>query len=66
MAKCDVCGKGTNTIRKHAYRGTYVTKRSLKTQKPNIKNIKVIMNGATKTISVCTRCMRSKKIVRAI
>jgi large subunit ribosomal protein L28 len=64
VAMCDVCGKGNNTARKYSYRGSYVTKRFLRTQKPNVRKMKIIEDGVTKTISVCSRCVPSKKVTR--
>ena len=61
MAKqCDVCGKATVTGRKvsHAHN---VTSR---TWEPNLRSMKALIDGATKRIRVCTRCVRSGKVVR--
>ncbi|MDR0404240.1 MAG: 50S ribosomal protein L28 [Oscillospiraceae bacterium] len=67
MAKCDVCGKRNNTARKHRYRGTYITKRTLRVQKPNVRKLRILeSNGAIKRMFVCARCVRSNKIARAI
>ena len=62
MAKCEICGKGTvfGIQISHSHR------RSNRTWKPNIRKGKAIVNGQTKKITVCTKCMRSDKVVRAI
>ena len=62
MAKCEICGKGTvfGIQISHSHR------RSNRTWKPNIRKVKAIVNGQTKKITVCTKCMRSDKVVRAI
>ena len=62
MARCEVCGKGTvfGIQVSHSHR------RSNRTWKPNIRKVKAIVNGQTKKINVCTNCMRSDKVVRAI
>ena len=62
MAKCEVCGKGTvfGIQVSHSHR------RSNRTWKPNIRKVKAKVNGQTKKINVCTKCMRSDKVVRAI
>ena len=62
MAKCEICGKGTvfGIQVSHSHR------RSNRTWKPNIRKVKAIVNGQTKKISVCTKCMRSDKVIRAI
>ena len=62
MAKCSVCGKGVvfgNNV-SHSKRKTN------RTWKPNIRRVKAIVNGSPKTVYVCSRCLRSNKITRAI
>jgi len=62
MAKCDVCGKGVvfgNQV-SHSHR------RSNRPYKPNIKRVKAVVNGTPKHIYVCTRCLRSGKVQRAV
>jgi large subunit ribosomal protein L28 len=61
MAKqFDICGKATVTGRKvsHAHN---VTSR---TWEPNLRSMKALIDGATRRIRVCTRCLRSGKVVR--
>ena len=62
MAKrCDICGKGPVFGRNvsHAHN---VTRRRFK---PNIQPVRAIINGGVKRIRVCTRCLRSNKVVKA-
>lgn len=59
---CVVCGKGRisgNTV-SHSNRHTK------RTWGANIQKVKAIVNGSPKRISVCTRCLRSNKVERAI
>lgn len=62
MAKCEVCGKsvqfGCNVSHSH--------KKTKKIWRPNIKKIKVVVNNQVKRQNVCTRCMRSGKVVKAV
>jgi len=62
MAKCDICSKqtlfGHNVS--HSMRSTN------RTWKPNIRRVKVLDNGTPKTLNVCSRCLRSNKVTRAI
>lgn len=62
MAKCEVCGKGVvfGIQVSHSHR------RSNRTWKPNIRSVKAVVNGTPKTIKVCTRCLRSNKVTRAV
>lgn len=59
MAKrCAFCDKGTvsgNSI-SHAHN---VTKRTFQ---PNLQRVRALVDGATRRIWVCTRCMRSGKV----
>lgn len=62
MAKCEVCSKdvafGCNVS--HSNRHTN------RSWKPNVKKVKVVENGTTKSVHVCTRCLRSNKVTRAV
>ncbi len=59
---CETCGKGEAS-------GFNVSHSNLKTKrtwKPNIQRVRALLNGEVKRINVCTRCLRSGKIQRAI
>ena len=61
MAKCAVCGKGAhfgNNV-SHSHR------RSNRMFKSNIKSVRCVVNGGTKTQYVCARCLKSGKVERA-
>lgn len=62
MAKCEICGKATvfGIQVSHSHR------RSNRTWKPNIRKVRAVVNGQAKKINVCTKCMRSGKVERAI
>ena len=62
MAKCDVCGKGV--VFGIAVSHSHI--RTNRTWKPNVRKVKAIVNGAPKKVNVCTRCLRSGKVERAI
>lgn len=62
MAKCSICGKGVST-------GNKVSHSNIKTKrqwKPNIQKVKAVVKGKRKRVDVCTRCLRSGKVDRAI
>ncbi|NLB35362.1 MAG: 50S ribosomal protein L28 [Elusimicrobia bacterium] len=59
--KCIICKKGTTT-------GNNVSKsnrRTRRTFKPNLQKIKIILDGRKQRATVCTRCIKSGKIVKA-
>ena len=61
-AYCEICQKG-------AMSGMNVSHSHLKTKrkwKPNIQRVRAIVDGKIKRVNVCTRCLRSGKIQRAI
>ncbi len=55
MASCDICGK-SRRVGNHVSHANNRVKRVLK---PNIRRKKITVSGTTKTVSICTRCMRS-------
>jgi large subunit ribosomal protein L28 len=62
MAKCDICGKGVS----FGIRVSHSHRRSNRTWKANVKRVKAIVNGSPETIYVCTSCLRSNKVKRAV
>lgn len=62
MAKrCEICGKGPAVGRNvsHAHNVT------LRRFEANIQSVRALVNGHVKRIKVCTRCIRSDKVVKA-
>ncbi len=58
--KCDICGKGVQV-------GNNVSHSHLKTKKrwnPNIKKMKVSINGSVQSKNICSRCLRSGKVTK--
>ena len=59
---CEVCGKGVQS-------GNNVSHSHLKTRrkwKPNIQHVRAFIKGEVKRLNVCTRCLRSGKVQRAV
>jgi large subunit ribosomal protein L28 len=58
---CELCGKkpafGRNVS--HAHNVT------LRRFNPNLQLVRAIINGAARRVRVCTRCIKSNKIVKA-
>jgi large subunit ribosomal protein L28 len=62
MAHCHICGKGVT-------RGNLVSHSNIKTKRtwqPNLQRVKAIINKCPRRIFVCTRCLRSGKVQRAV
>jgi len=62
MAKCEVCGKGVT----FGHKVSHSNRKTNRTWKPNIRRVKSVVNGTTKTVYVCARCLRSGKVARAV
>ena len=62
MAKCDVCGKGVA----FGIKVSHSHRRSNRTWKPNVRKFRAVVNGSVKSMHVCTRCLRSGKVERAV
>jgi large subunit ribosomal protein L28 len=67
MAKCEVCHKGIQTGHRISITRSQVSRRANKMWRSNVKKIQVVTpNGTVRRAKVCTRCMRSQKVVRAV
>lgn len=66
MAKCELCEKKMMTGRRISITRSQVSRRAKRTWKPNVKKIRIVENGAVRTIKICTGCLRSNKVTRAI
>lgn len=62
MAKCFVCGK-MRMAGQNVSHANNITKRTFK---PNIQNVRALVEGRPKMITVCTRCIRGNKITKAV
>lgn len=62
MAKCELCGKGVT----FGIKVSHSHRRSNRAWKPNVKKVRAVVNGGNKSIYVCSRCLRSGKVQRAV
>lgn len=58
---CEICGK-TTVFGRNISHAHNVTSR---TMEPNLQRVRALVAGAVRRIRVCTRCLRSGKIVKA-
>lgn len=59
---CELCEKGPTT-------GNLVSHSNIKTRTrwlPNLKRMKAVIEGTTRTIRVCTRCIRTGLVNRPV
>jgi len=62
MAKCEICDKGVS----FGIRQSHSHRRSNRMFKPNVKRVSAIVKGSPRHVYVCTRCLRSGKVTRAV
>jgi len=62
MAKCSYCGKGVS----FGIKVSHSHRRSNRMWKPNVKRVKAVVDGSTRRVHTCTRCLRSGKVIRAV
>ena len=65
MAKCEICEKSLSHGNKISIARSHVSRRASRTWRPNLRTIKAVINGETKRMSVCAKCLRSGKVKRA-
>jgi large subunit ribosomal protein L28 len=58
---CEVCGK-RRSVGNNVSHANNKTKR---TWQPNLQKVRCLVDKTRKTLTVCTRCIRSGKIVKA-
>ncbi len=75
MAKCYVCGKGRaiggritrrGLAKKKGGIGMHVVKNVKRTFKPNLQPCRIKDGASVKKVTVCTSCIRSGKIQKAV
>jgi len=59
--RCEVCGKGPAFGRNVSHAHNVSPRRF----NPNLQRVRAVVNGASKRVRVCTRCLRGGKIVKA-
>jgi len=62
MAKCEICGKSVQ----FGCNVSHSNKRTNKMWKPNVKKIRLLVNNRAVKTNVCTRCIKTGDIVKAV
>ena len=59
---CEICDKKKVTGRNISH----ASNKTARSFRPNLQRVRVVLNGGTKRIRVCTNCIKSGKIQKAI
>lgn len=59
--RCEVCGKRPVVGRRVSHAHNVSARRF----QPNLQTVRAVVNGGVRRIRVCTRCVRSQKVVKA-
>lgn len=59
---CEICGKGPS----FGNNVSHANNKTRTTWHPNLQKVKAVRNGSIKTIKVCTRCIRSGHVTKAV
>ena len=59
--RCDICGKGPVVGRRVSHAHNVRPRRF----EPNLQTVRAMVKGGVKRIKACTRCIRSRKVVKA-
>lgn len=65
MAKCDLCGKAVANGNQISIARSHVSRRAPRTWKPNLRTVRIKVNGENKKMHVCAKCLRSSKLENA-
>ena len=61
-ARCAVCGKGPQT----GYSVSHSHIRNKRTFRPNLQQVRTVVDGHLKRVRVCTSCIKAGKVQRAV
>jgi large subunit ribosomal protein L28 len=59
--RCEICGKGPVVGRRVSHAHNVRPRRF----EPNLQSVRAQVGGGVKRMKVCTRCIRSQKVVKA-
>jgi large subunit ribosomal protein L28 len=60
--KCAVCGKKVVSGNKVSHSSRHTRRKWL----PNLQSVRAIIDGVTKRVKVCTSCIKSNKVTKAV
>ncbi len=59
---CDLCGKKHQS----GHNVSHANNKTKRVFNPNLQTVRALINGATKRIRVCTRCLRTGLVRKAV
>lgn len=59
---CEVCGKG----KRYGKKVSFSNRKSSRSWSPNLRRVKAMVDGSPKRINVCTKCLKSGLVERAL
>jgi large subunit ribosomal protein L28 len=59
---CDVCGKGHQS----GHNVSHANNKTKRLFNPNLQTVRALVNGSHRRIRVCTRCLRSGRVTKAV
>ncbi|HEV8533225.1 MAG TPA: 50S ribosomal protein L28 [Methylomirabilota bacterium] len=60
--RCDICGKGPAVGNRISHAHNLTRRRWL----PNLVSVRTVVQGTTKRLRVCTRCMKAGKVTKSV
>lgn len=60
--RCEVCGRG----KMYGHNVSHAHNISKRVWNPNLQKVRALVKGSVKSIKVCTRCIRSNKVEKAV
>lgn len=73
--RCELCGKDVSFGRQYTKRGLAkkkggngrkVTGKSARKFKPNVQRIRAMVDGTTKRVKLCTKCLKSGRVQKPV
>ncbi len=59
---CEICGKGPS----YGHNVSHANNKTRRVWYPNLQRVRVLKNNNVVRMRVCTRCIRSGKIIKAV
>ncbi len=60
--RCDICGKGPAVGNRISHAHNLTRRRWL----PNLVSVRTVVQGTTKRLRVCTRCVKAGKVTKNV